>query len=94
MTRVSNRRQEEITRAVRSVRGRVRYPLRDVNEAVRQLGGDSAEVEYAGKRRKIKDLKKCFTEEDFPIESEEEAIGKIAQVEVRKSDDDEEEEED
>jgi hypothetical protein len=74
---------EEVTRAAKKVSEKVDYPIRNFNQAARALGGDEAEFEFGGRRPKVKDAKPFVSNDYFPIDSEEDLIAKIHDIQLR-----------
>lgn len=79
-----NDRLEEATRWADRVSERVTYPVRDAKQLAAAVGDDdSMEVEYAGRKMSLGQIKKMLPDAFFPVESREDLIARIGHLETR-----------
>ena len=76
-------RVEQIVRTVNSISGNLTFPIRSFKELSDALGGEGAEVQHGGERRKVALVRGLIPDAYFPIESREELITKIIDLQSR-----------
>lgn len=78
-----NERIDEVTRWADRVSTKAKYPVNDAKGLLDAVGTDETEVEYAGRKMKLGQIKKALPKEFFPVESREDLIAKIGYLETR-----------
>ena len=76
-------RLEEVTKWADRVSKKAKYPVKDAKDLLDAVGDDDTEVEYAGRKMKLGEIKKALPKEFFPVESREDLIAKIGYLETR-----------
>jgi hypothetical protein len=70
---------QDIERVAKDVSKKAGFPLRSQEELVDALGGKDGKFKYEGKDRKAEEAEQ-IPDEMFPIESEEDFVGKMASL--------------
>ena len=76
-------RVKEVTKVATKVADNVKFPVRDFRHLAKALGGEDAEIQYEGKGRKVGQVRRLIPPEYFPIDSREDLIAKIADLQQR-----------
>lgn len=76
-------RVDEVVKTARAIEGRLKYPIRNFKELADALGGEDAEVEHEGRKRKIGQLRRLVPPEYFPVDSTEDLIAKAVELRSR-----------
>ena len=76
----------QVQQAARRVSGNTRYPIRNFGQVVNALGGEDADFELLGQRYKVRDVRRYVPQDYFPVESEEDLTGKLANIDVMRPD--------
>lgn len=76
-------RLKEVTKWADTVSKKTKYPVNDVKALLDAVGKDDTEVEYAGRKMRLGEIKRHLPKEFFPVESREDLIAKIGYLETR-----------
>ena len=76
-------RVDEIIQVATRVADKAKFPIRDFKHISEALGGEEAEIEYEGKAHKVGQVRRLIPPEYFPIDSREDLIAKIADLQQR-----------
>jgi hypothetical protein len=81
--KTNDERIEEVTKWADRVSEKADYPVKNAKGLLDAIGDDDTEVEYAGRKMKLGEIKKALPKEFFPVESREDLIAKIGYLETR-----------
>ena len=76
-------RVEEVAKVADKVAEKATFPIRDFRQLADALGGEDAEIQYEGKGRKVGHVRRMVPPEYFPIDSREDLIAKVADLQQR-----------
>jgi hypothetical protein len=76
-------RVEELAKTAKAIEPRVNYPIRDFRQLADALGGEEADIEFEGRKRKVGSVRRLVPPEYFPIDSTEDLIAKAAELRSR-----------
>ena len=76
---------QDIERVAKDVSKKANYPLGSQQDLVNALGGKEAKFKYEGKDRKAAEAEQ-IPNDMFPIQSEEDFVGKMASLRQRSGD--------
>ena len=74
---------DEIVQTAKAIEPRLRYPIHNFKELADALGGEDAEVDFAGQKRKVGQVRRLLPPEYFPIDSTEDLIAKAVELRSR-----------
>lgn len=72
----------EFLNKVKSISGRLRYPIHNFEQLVKALGGAQATVDWEGRKVAVGQAKHIFPNHFFPIESEDDLLTKAVNLEL------------
>jgi hypothetical protein len=76
----------QIRQAAKQLSAKAQFPIRNIADLLKAVGGEDAEFELLGKKHKVREVHRLVPQDYFPIESEEDLTEKLANLDAMRAD--------